>query len=155
MSWWANPLNPPTRGGLSQVTKFLAHHKVSQIGFTHFQPGSWWAKPCEPAWLTLTYLSKRLSSKYIMKNKIYLRLNYSFGPCICQVVSNWSFSSFCINLVIIFFKWFNLVIVINFDQTMLKLMSRVNLWFFNFFYTFHFTIVSRVKMIQFGPYICF
>ena len=42
MGWWANPLNLPTRGGLSRVAKFLAHHKVSQVGFTHFQADSWW-----------------------------------------------------------------------------------------------------------------
>ena len=56
MGWWANPLNPPTRSGLSRVTKFLAHQKVSRVGFTHFQPGSWWANPCELGWLTLTCL---------------------------------------------------------------------------------------------------
>jgi len=33
-------LNPPTRGGLSRVTKFLAHHKVSRVEFNHFQPDS-------------------------------------------------------------------------------------------------------------------
>jgi len=27
--------------------------KVSWVGFTHFQPGSWWANPCELGWLTL------------------------------------------------------------------------------------------------------
>jgi len=56
VGWLTNPPNPPIRGGLSRVTKFLAHHKVSRVGFTHFQPDSWWANPCEPSWLTLTCL---------------------------------------------------------------------------------------------------
>jgi len=51
-----NPLNPPTRGGLRQVAKFLSHHKVSQVGLTHFKPSLWWANLCELGWLTLTYL---------------------------------------------------------------------------------------------------
>jgi len=54
--FWANPLNPPIRGGLSRITKFLAHHKVNQVGLRYFQPGSWWANPCESSWLTLTCL---------------------------------------------------------------------------------------------------
>ena len=62
MSWWANPPNPPTSGGLSRVVKFLAHQEVSQVRFTHFQPGSWWANRCEPDWLTLTCLISVLSS---------------------------------------------------------------------------------------------
>jgi len=56
MGWWANLLNPPTPDGLSQITKFLANQKVSRVGFTHFQPDSWWANPCESGWLTLTCL---------------------------------------------------------------------------------------------------
>ena len=36
MGWWANPLNPPTRGGLSRVTKNLAHLEVSRVGLTSF-----------------------------------------------------------------------------------------------------------------------
>ena len=59
MGWWANPLNSPTRGGLSWVTKFLTHQKVSRVGFAHFEPGSWWANPCEPDWLILTCLFLR------------------------------------------------------------------------------------------------
>jgi len=31
MGRYINSLNPPTRGGLSRITKFLAHHKVYQI----------------------------------------------------------------------------------------------------------------------------
>jgi len=41
VGWWANPLNPPTYGGFSWVAKFLAHHKVSRVGFTHFQSSLW------------------------------------------------------------------------------------------------------------------
>jgi len=36
VGWLTNPLNPPTHGGLSRVTKFMAHHKVSGVGLTHF-----------------------------------------------------------------------------------------------------------------------
>jgi len=31
----------PIHGGLSWVTKFLTHHKMSQIGFIHLQPSLW------------------------------------------------------------------------------------------------------------------
>jgi len=36
VGWLINPLNSPTRGALSRVTKFLALHKVSWIVFTYF-----------------------------------------------------------------------------------------------------------------------
>jgi len=52
----SHPFNSPTRGGLSRIVKFLAHNKVSWVGFIHFQPSWWWANPCEPGWLTLTCL---------------------------------------------------------------------------------------------------
>ena len=58
--------------------------------------------------------------------------------------------------------WFNLVIVVNFNQTVLKSTPHVNFWFifwffliFFIFYTCHFTVMPHVKMTQFGPYICF
>jgi len=38
-----NPFNPLTRDRLSRVVKFLAHHIMSRVGFTYFQPDSWWA----------------------------------------------------------------------------------------------------------------
>jgi len=64
VGWWVNPLNPLTWGGLSQVTKFLTHHKVSRIRFTHFQPGSWWTNPCH------FHISNYLCSTY--KNIYYV-----------------------------------------------------------------------------------
>ena len=36
-----NPFNPLTRDRLSRVVKFLAHHIMSRVGFTYFQPDSW------------------------------------------------------------------------------------------------------------------
>jgi len=54
--WWANPLNPSIRGGLSRVVKFLTHQKVSQVELINFKSDPWWASPCELGWLLLTCL---------------------------------------------------------------------------------------------------
>jgi len=40
MDWLVNLLNLLLRDGLSRLVKFLAHHKMSRVRFTHFQSSS-------------------------------------------------------------------------------------------------------------------
>jgi len=72
--------------GWAGLQNFLAHYKVSRVGFTHFQPGSWWANPCEPGWFTLTCLSPPQhllrSSISISHAQSSLASTYNYISCI-------------------------------------------------------------------------